>query len=295
MQIDLIDSIKIKNTLGESVVWDERTGHIWWTDIPARMLYRYSLELKILENFTIAERACSIGLTDQPDILIIAFESGFGLFTVSTGRIKWLMRVEQVNAGRRFNDGRVDRQGRFWSGTMVEDDNKAPPSSARLYCHDHTAGLMVMENDIKISNGICWSIDSSIFYFADSPRQVIYAYDFDSCTAAITNRRVFATTDDTTYPDGGDVDARGYIWSAQWGGRRLVRYAPDGAIDHIHHVPVTQPTCLAFGGRNMNLLFMTTAREGLSPVQLEQEPEAGNLLIYRTNTTGLFAPKYRLE
>jgi len=295
MQIDLIDSIALQNTLGEAVIWDERTGHIWWTDIPQRLLYRYAWEGKTCENFVVPERIGSLGLTSDPDILIIAFESGFGLFSPLTGKIVWLHRPEKDDTGRRFNDGRVDRQGHFWAGTMVEDDKKAAPASGSLYRIGPSAITAVMTNNIIISNGICWSMDSSILYFADSPRQTIFAYDYAPQSDKITNKRIFAATPDGIYPDGADVDSQGHIWSAQWGGGRIVRYAPDGSIDHILTLPARQPTCIAFGGPDMTMLFVTTARDGLTAQQLAKEPQAGNLLIYQTDITGLPAQKYPLE
>ncbi|MBL4854314.1 MAG: SMP-30/gluconolactonase/LRE family protein [Robiginitomaculum sp.] len=298
MSIELIDHINVQNTLGESPVWDERTGHLWWVDIQARLIYRYDLSTKTYENFAVPERACALGLTTDIGTLIIGFETGFALFDYASGVITWLARPEFQNTGRRFNDGRVDRQGRFWAGSMVEDAGKAGDASAALYCLANAgtdAGAKTMMNDIMISNGLCWSPDASVLYFADSPRHTIFAYDFDKDTGAIANKRIFATTAPGVFPDGSDVDAQGYIWNAEWGGKRVVRYGLGGAIDHILDVPVTQPTCIAFGGKDMNVMFVTTARDGLSAETLTQEPQAGNVLIYQTDITGLPALKFRLS
>jgi sugar lactone lactonase YvrE len=124
-------------------------------------------------------------------------------------------------------------------------------------------------------------------YFADSPTHQIRIYDFDAPTAGLSNQRVFATIDTHINPDGSTVDAGGYLWNAQWGGGRIVRYTSAGAVDRIIETPCSQPTCVTFGGRDMRYLFVSSARDGLSREALLAQPEAGNLFIYETPFTGI--------
>ncbi|MFC6634184.1 SMP-30/gluconolactonase/LRE family protein [Microbulbifer taiwanensis] len=283
MQFELMDSIPVHNLLGEGIVWNHRSGCAWWTDIHGCRIYRYRLADRSLATWPTPERLGCFGFVDGDEQIVAAFASGIALFRPQTGERQWLWRPEEGGTGNRFNDGRVDRQGRFWAGTMVEDESRST-RPAGLYClHSRACRL----RELRISNGLCWSPDSSRMYHADSARRQISVYDFDPDTGRVANGRPFARTADSACPDGATVDAQGYLWSAHWGGSRIVRYAPDGSEDTLLHLPVSQPSCVAFGGRDFNLLFVTSAREGLSTQQLRSQPHSGNLLIYRTPYRGL--------
>lgn len=280
------DVIAAGNTLGEGVQWHMQSG-LWWTDIQQSMILRLPLGSSVIESIPVPERVGSFALVDgEPDRLLCAFETGFGLFNPATGHLEWIARLESAGSGRRFNDGRVDRQGRFWAGTMVENEQVAMPASAALYCLD---GLHVHSRHrcIGISNGLAWSPDGRTMYFADSPERKIFAFDFDPASGEISNQRLFASTPPGAYPDGATVDAAGCLWSAQWGASRVVRYTPGGLIDRIIELPVSQPTCIAFGGEALDMLFVTTARDGLAQEVLAMEPLAGDVLVYRAGATGL--------
>jgi L-arabinonolactonase len=147
---------------------------------------------------------------------------------------------------------------------------------------------------IQISNGICVSPDSRYFYFADSPRRVIYRYEFEADSGCLGARTVFAHTPDGAFPDGAAIDADGCLWSALWGAGRVVRYTPGGCVDTILPIPTCQPSCVAFGGRDLSDLFVTSARDGLSKQALAQEPEAGHLFVFRTCHVGLVESRFRV-
>jgi sugar lactone lactonase YvrE len=283
--MELIDTIRAGNTLGEGIQWDVKTQSLWWTDIQERRLHRYDWATRTLESFSTPERVGSFGLIDGGTDIIAAFESGFARYTPQNRKLRWLARPDADLPGVRFNDGRVDRQGRFWAGTMVE----AEPRTARanLYCIDATGRAQKRESDVLISNGICWSPDSKRFYFADSPLRTIYCYDFNPVTGTIANRRVFAQTPEGAHPDGANVDAEGFLWSAHWGAGRVVRYTPDGAVDRVLEVPASQPTCVAFGGPALDLLFVTSARDGLTQKELAEQPSAGDVFVYKMGYIGL--------
>ncbi len=283
--MELIDTLRVGNTLGEGIQWDVATQALWWTDIQERRLHRYDWASRKLETFPAPERIGSFGLIEGSTSVIAAFESGIALYDPRGGTPKWLARPDADLGSVRFNDGRVDRQGRFWAGSMEETEPRS--GRASLYCVDASGVARKRESGIAISNGICWSPDSSRFYFADSPLRKIYVYDFNPATGGIANRRDFVETPEGAHPDGANVDSEGFLWSAHWGAGRVVRYAPGGAIDCVLNVPASQPTCVAFGGPGLDLLFVTTAREGLTEAELSQQPSAGDVFVYKMPCVGL--------
>lgn len=291
---ELVDIITVGNVLGEGIQWNAADGCAWWTDIQACRLYRWRSADACLQSFSVPERAGSFAFVeDHDELLIVAFQSGIARHCLDTGRTGWIGRPEAGRTGRRFNDGRADRQGRFWAGTMVEHSRHAASDSASLYCVDSSGALSRHLGGIQISNGLCFSPDSRYCYFADTPRRAIFRYDFDADSGRLGARRLFAETPAGSFPDGATVDSDGCMWSAHWGSGRVIRYAPDGRVDQTLTIPVRQPSCVAFGGRNLDLLFVTSARDGLSRAALAEEPQAGDVFVFRTQNTGLVEPRYR--
>lgn len=286
MKIELVKSIPIQATLGEGVTWDHRTGEAMWTDIEGRRLYRYRYADERLSSISMPERLGAFGLARDSNWIIAGFESGFAWFNIRNNGILWIAQPERGDTGRRLNDGRVDPYGRFWCGSMIEAPKNSLSKKGSLYRLNMDASVHRMLGDIEISNGLAWSPNGSVMYFADSPKRTIWAFDF-SAAGALSNRRVFAMTPENVFPDGAVVDADGCLWSAQWGGSRIVRYAPDGDALYELAVPVPQPSCVAFGGSNLDLLFVTTARDGLSKKALDQNPLSGDVFVYRLPVSGV--------
>ena len=279
----LIDTLRVKNTLGEGVIWDAVGSAIWWTDIDGRKLYRYHPTDKQLDQWSTPERLGCFALVADSDYLICGFASGFAYFNPHSAELQWLHKIEQDNPGTRLNDGRADRQGRFWAGSMVESGD---PGTGALYCLDEQLQVTSKVSGLTISNGLCWNPDSTVMYHTDTPSRRINAYNFDATTGAIANQRCLVRTEPGCFPDGSTVDAQGYIWNAQWGASQVVRYSPAGEIDFILPLPLSQPTCVAFGGPQLDRLFITSATQGLDKSALLAEPEAGNVLIFQTNING---------
>ena len=280
----LIESLKVKNTLGEGIIWDAASACVWWTDIDGSKLYRYQSEDKQLDHWTTPERLGSFALVSDSEFLICGFASGFAYFNPHSGELQWLEKIEQNNPGTRLNDGRADRQGRFWAGSMVESGDR---SAGALYCFDQQLQVASKVSGLTISNGLCWSPDSTVMYHTDTPSRRIHAYDFDAATGAIANQRCLVRTEKGCFPDGSSVDAEGYIWNAQWGASQVVRYSPEGEVDFVLPLPVSQPTCVAFGGPRLDRLFVTSATQGFDEQTLSAEPEAGNVLVFQTNISGI--------
>jgi len=281
-----VATIPVGNALGECVLWDERTQSAWWTDIAGRMLHRLDWPSRTLQSFATPERLTAFGFIEDRRDFVAAFDCGFALFDPAKGEMGPCLEPEGLAGGMRMNDGRVDRQGRFWAGSMVEDRTR--PLEARLYCL--AAGQIdTRERGIVIANGLCWSPDSRWCYFADSPRRTIWRYRFDGATGALGPRQEFARSSGAAVPDGAAVDAEGYLWSAQWGGGCIVRYAPDGRVDRVVEVPVAQPTCVTFGGADLDLMFVTSAHTGLDLPQTG----AGDLFVYSVGVRGLPEARFK--
>ena len=295
MNLDLIKTLNVANTLGEGVLWDDITETIWWTDIEGKKLFSYRFNTENLQFHELPERLCSFALIEKSSHFLAAFETGLARFDPLTQSLEWIEKIYVKGAGIRLNDGRVDRQGQFWVGGMLEGGGQNEhPELASLFCYSGKKGLSVKEKGILISNSLSWSPDGLTLYFADSPRNVIFAYDVSFETGDIKNKRIFATTPPGVHPDGSCVDAEGYLWNAQWGAGHVVRYAPNGTIDYVLDIPCPQPTCVSFGGANLDHLIVTSARLDMAPADAITYPRSGDLFIYKTSTRGLKEQRFKI-
>lgn len=244
--------------LGECPIWDERKGALWWVDIHGRAIKRYDgTNVRIMP---MPQMPGSIALRRDGGLLV-ALESG--VFLLGTEEPQLLARPPEHQASLRFNDGRCDRAGRFWVGTLAEPDFQ--PRGV-LYRVERDGSSRAFRTGIQVPNSIAWSPDGRTMYFADSPRHKIWAFDYDAARGEISGERVFATPH-PGFPDGSCVDADGGLWNAEWGARRVVRYTPAGKIDRIVEVPADKPSCCCFGGAQLDTLYITTAdRAGLFAV-----------------------------
>ena len=244
--------------LGECPIWDERMGVLWWVDIHGQAIKRYDgTNVRIMP---MPEPPGSIALRREGGMLV-ALESG--VFLLGTEAPQLLVRPPEHGAGLRFNDGRCDRAGRFWVGTLAEPD--FPPRGV-LYRIGADGSAKVFRTGIQVPNSIAWSPNGRTMYFADSPRHKIWAFDYDVERGEISSERVFAAPH-PGFPDGSCIDAEGCLWNAEWGARRVVRYTPAGKIDRIVEVPAEKPSCCCFGGAQLDTLYITTAdRAGLFAV-----------------------------
>jgi sugar lactone lactonase YvrE len=279
---NLIKTIKVGNQLGEGVQWHQASQSIWWTDIEQTCLYSYSMATEQTTQHPMPERVGCFAFVQGQTRLLIAFASGMAFYDLANEAIDWLAQPELLIKGNRFNDGRVDRQGRFYAGTMVENAITSE-QSAHLYCLDSNQQCSAKLRGIEISNGLCWSPDGKTMYHADSPTRTISQYDYSLEQGGITNPRFFAKTAESVFPDGSAVDAQGYLWNAQWGGSQVVRYSPDGAQDLILNVPASQPSCVCFAGEKFDKLIVTSAKQGLTREQMDKDSQAGHVFIYQLN------------
>lgn len=258
--------------LGETPLWCDRTQKLWWLDIEKPKLQGFDPSSGMHEIFADSEATYlgSQALTESGGHLLARDMS---LHTRSPFGEQRLFAEVETGLDNRLNDGRVDAWGRFWVGTM---DNQLHRPNGALYRVDPDGSVEKIFGDVIVSNGIAFSPDRRRLHFTDTRRYQSFVLDMDPQSGTVTNRRLFADYSATgDRPDGACFDADGGLWTAFFGAGRIVRYAPDGRIDTVIPMPVTNPTCVCFGGADLRTLYITTASKFLSTAQLEAEPLAG--------------------
>ena len=280
--------VDCRNKLGEVPVWDVAEQALYWVDIEGKLLQRYTPATGALQRWQMPERISSFALREEGG-LIVAFASGIALYDLDSGEIEWIARPDK-DPRNRFNEGKCDRRGRFWAGTM---DDRMTQHSASLFRVDPDLSVHRMLGQIGISNCFVWSLENDAFYFADSMDRRIYRFDYDHAAGRIANRSLFTDTSaQNAVPDGGTIDEEGFIWNAQWDGWRVVRYAPDGRIDRIVEMPVQKPTSCMFGGPDLATLYVTSAIWDLTPDKLKDQPAAGGLFALELGVRGVPEPRF---
>ena len=274
------------DNLGEGPVWDERRGELVRVDISGRLVHRWNPSTGEATSFATPGDVGAVVLCEDGGLLL-AVECE--LWRVDqAGAWTWLAEVEEA-PGVRFNDCRADARGRLWAGTLHRGQAHG---EAGLYRLDPDGELTLALPERTVSNGIGWSLDGATMYHIDSTTQRIAAFAYELDTGRLGTQRVFAEIEPTDgVPDGLTVDAEGGVWVCLFGGGRIRRYLPDGVLDTEIELPLTNPTCPAFGGVDLRTLYITTARDHLSSEQLIREPLAGAVLQLDVGLAGL--PAYR--
>lgn len=270
--------------LGESPNWDSRRHALYWIDGEHPAIFRWEPEKGQTGHWPMPN---PIGCVAPADVgrLVFADTESIGLLNTADGTISRMKHPEGDQPPSRFNDGKVDRAGRLWVGTM-DEQNVRPVGS--LYRLSPDCEFALQATGFICSNGLGWSPDNRTLYFTDSVVRTIWAYEFDLSSGDLGTRRTFAKlADHDGMPDGLTVDSEGFIWSAIWDGWRLIRYAPDGTVDREVHVPVQRPTSCMFGGRDLKTLYVTSACAELTCKDLEKGPLAGALFALEPGVAGL--------
>lgn len=268
--------------LGEGPCWSAAEQRLYWFDIKGRRLHWLGGDGKPA-TVDLPFRA-SAGAPRRGGGLLMATDQGLATFDADTGRVA-VVTPMTFEPGFRTNDGKIDPQGRFWWSTMDDAGGERPGGIFVTHADGRTGQVL---DGIHIANTISVTGDGATLYLADSRRQAIWAYD----TADLSRRREFARTEGEAAPDGSAIDAEGYLWNAQWGGSRIVRYAPDGTVDRIVPVPVEQPTSCAFGGADLATLYVTSAWDGLSAEASGRPSQAGALFAFEPGVRGLELPAF---
>jgi sugar lactone lactonase YvrE len=272
---------------GESPVWLAHTGQLAFVDIPGRRLYRFEPQSEALQSEALDEDIGCIGPAKGGGF-VAGLRSGVWLLNDSGAKVRQLAANAENPSTNRFNDGRVDPRGRFIVGTL--DEPKAG-GTAGLYRYDHR-GLAKLSEGLITSNGLAFSPDGRTMYHSDTPRFVIYRYDYDPVTGAATNRRVFVqlqpTASDRGRPDGAAVDVDGCYWTSLYEGARIQRYSREGKLMAEYPVPTRNPTMPAFGGPDLKTLFVTTAID-------KADNSGGGVYSMRADVAGLPATLFDPE
>jgi sugar lactone lactonase YvrE len=284
-------AVKQSCILGESPIWSVAEQALYWVDIRNPMIYRLDPASGDVRNWRIQTEIGSIGLAGEGR-LIAGTRMGIAYIGLEDNSFEDVADPEgdsRMNAVR-MNDGKVDRQGRFWCGSM---DDPGYAEVASLYRIDHDHSVHRMEGPVTISNALCWSPDNTVMYFADSRKRTMWAYDFDAASGAIANRRVFLeVAEGDGVPDGATVDADGFVWVAHMRGGKVKRYDPEGRVEREIAFPVSLTSCPAFGGPDLSTLYVTTASSKFEPADFEREPDAGSLFAVDMDVKGLPEPVF---
>ena len=245
--------------LGEGTIWDPDARVLWWIDIWGKLIHRYDPATGRDDTWPSPEFLGCIGLRAQGG-LVVTMANGFHFFDPATGGFDPIVDPEADLPVTRFNDGKTDRQGRFWSGSMFEAPGQPVQFAGSLWRLDPDLSAHRTIAGIGCSNGLAWSPDGRTMYFSDSHSTIIRAYDFDPATADIANERVFADVAATGgIVDGATVDAEGCYWATLPVTSKICRYDPDGRLMRTVTLPTDLPTCCEFGGADLDVLYVTTA------------------------------------
>ncbi|HNW96085.1 MAG TPA: SMP-30/gluconolactonase/LRE family protein [Anaerolineaceae bacterium] len=272
--------LQVGNILGECPLWHPQEHALYWLDIDAGLLQRYRPALKQLEVFDLGKRAGSFGFRKDGG-LVIATESGFAFWSERDGLSEDFAPVYPQGSPNMMNDGRVDSQGRFWAGS------KGPVGSSSLFCLAAHGKYTRVLDKLTIANGIDWSPDGKYCYFTDSGEQAIYRFTIKE--GQLRAKEVIFSTigrGEPGTPDGLCVDAAGNIWSAIWDGSKVVQLSREGETLQEIYLPISRPTSLTFGGSDLQDLYITSASVELSPEQLSNQPQAGDVFCCRVEIPG---------
>ncbi|MFV0410784.1 MAG: SMP-30/gluconolactonase/LRE family protein [Paracoccus sp. (in: a-proteobacteria)] len=286
--------------VAESPIWDEATQRLYWVDIIGKAVFRHDPETARTERWQTEDFPTAIALCEGgPHDAVLALAGGVVFFDFGTGRTTPFCQPESV-PGNRLNEGRCDPGGRLWLGSMQTNLN--PDGSGREM--DRNSGALFRvdgdgsisrhsEHEFGISNTMAWSPDLKTFYFGDSIRNVIFAYDYDADGGTLSNRRPLLQDYPRGVPDGSAIDADGCLWNARFGGACLIRITPKGKVDREISLPVSNPTSCTFGGTGRRRLYVCSATFTLDEAQLQANPLEGTMLSAEATVPGLSDHRFK--
>lgn len=270
---------------GEGAIWDEKSRKLYWVD-------NYLGYVHVYDPATSRDRSIDVGqpvgtvVLRKSGGLMLAVRDGFMSLDERTGKTTLLAAPEGHNPENRFNDGKCDPAGRFWAGTL-----ETPTRKGHLFRLDKDLSVHRVLDNIACSNGIVWSSDKKTMFYIDTPTMRIDAFDYDLKTGTISNRRAAVlVAEEHGQPDGMAIDVEGKLWVAHWDGWCICRWDPvTGKLIQKVGFPVGRPTSCAFGGRNLDTLYVTSASVGLDAVALAKQPKAGALFQFKPTVRGVLS------
>ena len=279
-----------KTILGEGSIWHPTENKLYWIDIEGKILHIYDPVLKVDKKLKVGSRVGTV-VPVQSGGALLALQNGIQKIDTKTGKLTFLTNP-LIDSNIRFNDGKCDPSGRFWVGTMALDSRK---KGGVLYRFDKDKTVHLMLDSVSISNGIVWTADKKTMYYNDTPTGTIQAFDYDDTNGNITNRRVAVKIPNGIgAPDGMTIDVEGNLWVALWGGGIVGKFNPlTGELLQKIKVPASNVSSCAFGGKNLDILFITTARQWMNEEQLKKFPLSGGLFSVKPGVRGVRAEFYK--
>lgn len=285
-----------KSILGEGPWWDNNKKILYWTDGLGCKIHAYNVISKVNRTINVNQYVGCI-IPREKGGFILALQYGLYFLDTYFEKLEKIIDPEEGVIDNRLNDGKCDSRGRFWFGSMsmipADKFEDIRPSGA-LYCIDKDLIVKKVANEIRVSNGIIWSLDNKIMYYIDSSTRKVVAYDFDIEKGEINNKStVINIPEKEGIPDGMTIDEEGMLWVAQWGGYRVSRWNPNNG-KKLYEVllPVKNVSSCIFAGENLDELYITTARSGLSNEELSSQPLAGGLFMIKPGVKGIQCYKF---
>lgn len=265
-----------RSLVGEGAIWDARRQRLLWVDILGHLLFIYDPATGKNRGINLLQAVGTVVPRAKGGV-VVALHNGFARLDPETERMTPIADPEADLPGNRFNDGKCDPAGRLWAGTMAFDGMNDREQGA-LYCLDADGAVTRKLGRISISNGIVWSADARTMYFIDTVKNDVRAFDYDLETGAIANERVTVRNDGDGHFDGMTIDAEGMVWIALFGGGAVKRYDPQTG-EHLATIelPVSCVTSCAFGGPDLDQLYVTSGSYRLTAAELAEQPLAGSL------------------
>lgn len=276
--------------LGEGPFWHPLLERLFWFDILNQTMLSAGTDGHIVDRITFKDTVSAGAVIDRGS-LAVAQSGALLRYDFATDSTSVIVEIEGDVPTNRTNDSRVDRTGGFWIGTM---GRKAEAGVGGVYQYRAGQTTKVIDN-IRIPNSICFSPDGRTAYFTDSGKTIVKCATDPATGLPVGPWEDFFTMEGPGGADGSVVDSEGYLWNARWGGGKVIRISPDGKLDKVVEVPgITQVSCPAFGGKDLKTLYITTAREHMTPEQIEREPHAGSVFAVALDVPGIAEPFLKL-
>lgn len=287
VQVELL--VDFRARVGEGPLWDERAQVLYWVDILGNQVCVFDPVTGANTAMDVGQPVGTVVVRDRGG-LMLALQHGLAAFDPRTRQLAVINDPEAHLPENRFNDGKCDPAGRFWAGTMAF---AATRGAGSLYCMDTDLSVRRVLTQISISNGIVWSLDHCTMYFIDSLKMDVRAFDYEQGTGQIASERVVCRfPEEAGLPDGMAIDEEGMLWVAHYNGSQVCRWNPaNGQLLASIPLPVSRVTACAFGGPNLDQLFITSASQGMGPGDWQKEPHAGGLFVCQPGVRGV--PSFR--
>ena len=272
-------------------MWSTVESVLYWTDNVERCIHRFDPRSGRDEKLRLEEDVMDLVVRRDRGLVVVTAKS-FAWLEPGAGGLRPFAEVERDRPDNRFNDGKVDRRGRYWAGSM--DGRQWDRPSGALYRLDPEREPHLVRDGLVCANGLGWSPDDRTFYLGESFRHAVFAYDFDVDRGLISHRRVLVEIGEPggAFPDGLTVDAEGGVWSVHNGGGKVVRYDAEGTPTHVVGLPVRHPTSCIFGGEDSATLYITTASQGMTDDERARHPLSGSLFAFEPGIRGMPEPLF---